>query len=177
MWPNWNESRGKNPLRCQERGCQLLVPAASVPAVAPAPAPRVLEGPEKAELHRVAHQSLVPKGGCCAAARGRMKLKKADGCPGQLILQHLFPSPHRDSTKAGYPVLVSPLPAAFFSPCTANTHRNICSEGPKQNSLSPHPLCSDRQQNCALSYITEPQHLLYSQGTVLRIMARASVYQ
>lgn len=177
--PSWSESKWTNPLRCYQHGCQLLVPAVSVSAAAAARAPWVLEGPWKAEPRRIALQGLAPGVGCCIAARGRMKLKKADGWPGQVILHHLFPSPHRDSIdcKEAIPLLVRPLPAASFSLSTANVHLNICSEVPRHTFLSPHPLWSDRWQNSTLSYVMEPLNLSYSQGTALRIMARASTYQ
>lgn len=117
--------------------------------------------------------SSVPEGGFCAAARGRMKLKKADAAQPGYSASH-FPSPHQEQywLQAGYPMMVSPLLDASFSSSATNTHLNIGSGVPMPTSMFPHSHCSDRCK-IALSCIMEPLNLAHGQETVLRIMAKA----
>lgn len=102
-----------------------------------------------------------------------MKLKKADAAQGRLFcITFSLTTPGQYWLQAGYPVLVSPLPAAPFSPSATNTHLNIGSGVPKHTSMFPHSRCSDRCKT-VLSYVMEPLNLIHCQRIVLRIMARA----
>lgn len=107
---------------------------------------------------------------CCS--KGQNEAEKGWCCPGRLFwITFSLTTPEQYWLQAGYPMLVSPLPAASFSPSATNTHLNIGSGVPKHTFMFPHCRCSDRCK-AVLSYVMEPLSLAHGQGTVLRVMAR-----
>lgn len=171
MQPSWNESRGKKALwdaisRTARSWCKPFLWLLQLLFVHHG------EKDKKADVLSVAPWSLVPERGCCAAARGRMKLKKTDAARAGYSASLSLTIAGQYWLQAGHPTLVSPLPATSFSLSATNTHLSVPSGVPKHTSMFPQSCCSKRRKT-VLGYLMEPLNLVQGQGTMLRIMARA----